>query len=146
MVLYHHRFHKNLFLVQALVQDAQTHLKSDNEIPSMCPDVCLVNFYTSTGRLGLHQDRDESPDSLRRGLPVVSISIGDSAGFVYGYTRDEDQLREVVLESGDVLIFGGKSRLVFHGVKTVFQDSAPPQLLQESMLRPGRLSLNFRQF
>lgn len=77
---------------------------------------------------------------------MVSISIGDSAEFLYGHTRDEDKLSTVVLESGDVFIFGGRSRLAFHGVKTIFPNSAPPALLKESRLRPGRLSLNFRQF
>ncbi|KAI3726626.1 hypothetical protein L1987_66424 [Smallanthus sonchifolius] len=96
-------------LVETTIQDAQAHINSNVEIPLMRPDVCLVNFYTSTGRLGLHQDRDESPNSLRRGLPVVSISIGDSAEFLYGFTHttDENNLRKVLLESGDVLIFGG---------------------------------------
>ncbi|KAK1433429.1 hypothetical protein QVD17_10339 [Tagetes erecta] len=133
-------------MVETLIQDAQAHLNSREDIPSMSPDICVVNFYTSTGRLGLHQDRDESSYSIRKGLPVVSISIGDSAEFLYGRTRDEDRLSSVLLESGDVLIFGGKSRLVFHGVKTVFPNSAPLPLLQKTMLRPGRLNLTFRQF
>eukprot|EP00808_Paulinella_micropora_P000270 g45311.t1 len=54
------------------------------------PDICLVNFYEPhSGRLGVHQDRDETPSSLRRGVPVISFSIGDSADFVYGATREE---------------------------------------------------------
>ncbi|KAI3785423.1 hypothetical protein L1987_44541 [Smallanthus sonchifolius] len=135
-------------LVETTIQDAQAHINSNVEIPSMSPDVCLVNFYTSTSRLGLHQDRDESSNRLRRGLPVVSISIGDSAEFLYGFTHttDECNSRKVLLESGDALIFGGKSRLVFHGVKTILPNTAPLSLLQKTMLRPGRLSLTFRQF
>ncbi|KAK9061970.1 hypothetical protein SSX86_019154 [Deinandra increscens subsp. villosa] len=135
-------------LVQTSIQDAQAHLNSANEIPLMCPNICLVNFYTTLDRLGLHQDRNESPDSLRRGLPVVSLSIGDSAEFLYGhtYTENENELSKVVLESGDVMIFGGKSRLIYHGVKTIFPNSAPLSLLQKTKLRPGRLNLTFREY
>ncbi|KAM0001103.1 putative DNA oxidative demethylase [Helianthus debilis subsp. tardiflorus] len=133
-------------LVQSLIQDAQAHLTSANEIPLMRPDVCLVNFYTATGRLGLHQDRDERPYSIRGGLPVVSISIGDAGEFLYGHTRDEDKLQKVVLESGDVVIFGGKSRLIFHGVRGIFPNSTPLPLLEKIKLRLGRLNLTFRQF
>ncbi|KAJ1416320.1 Alpha-ketoglutarate-dependent dioxygenase AlkB-like [Sesbania bispinosa] len=53
-------------------------------LPSMTPDICIVNFYSTNGRLGLHQDRDESRESLQKGLPVVSFSIGDSAEFFMG--------------------------------------------------------------
>ncbi|MFS7969070.1 putative DNA oxidative demethylase [Helianthus anomalus] len=133
-------------LVQSLIQDAQAHLTSANEIPLMHPDVCLVNFYTATSRLGLHQDRDERPYSIRGGLPVVSISIGDVGEFLYGHTRDEDKLQKVVLESGDVVIFGGKSRLIFHGVRGIFPNSTPLPLLEKIMLRPGRLTLLLDNF
>ena len=91
------------------------------------------------------QDRDESPESLAKGLPVVSFSIGDKADFLYGDQRDVDKADKVVLESGDVLIFGGKSRHIFHGV-TAIPNSAPKSLLEETKLRPGRLNLTFRQY
>ena len=67
------------------------------------------------------QDRDESPESLAKGLPVVSFSIGDKADLLYGDQRDVDKADKVVLESGDVLIFGGKSRHIFHGVTAIHQ-------------------------
>ncbi|VFQ84352.1 unnamed protein product [Cuscuta campestris] len=130
-------------LTKTIVQDAQAHLV---ELPSMHPDICIVNFYQLSGRLGLHQDRDESYDSLRRGLPVVSISIGDSAEFLYGHSRDKTKCEKVVLDSGDVFIFGGKSRLVYHGVKQIIPNSCPLPLLQETALIPGRLNLTLRQF
>ncbi|KAI3705854.1 hypothetical protein L1987_76102 [Smallanthus sonchifolius] len=129
-------------LAENAIQDAHP----DHQLPPMCPDICLANFYTGTGRLALHQDRDESSDSLKRGLPVVSISIGDTAEFLYGHTNDENKLDKVLLESGDVLIFGGKSRHIFHGVRRISPDSAPHQFNQESMLRLGRLNLTLRQF
>ncbi|GMH03821.1 hypothetical protein Nepgr_005660 [Nepenthes gracilis] len=89
--------------------------KPDNILPFMSPDICIVNFYSANGRLGLHQDRDETQESLHRELPVVSFSIGDSSEFLYGDQREIDKADKVVLESGDVLIFGGKSRHIFHG-------------------------------
>ncbi|KAL2337632.1 hypothetical protein Fmac_012078 [Flemingia macrophylla] len=118
----------------------------EDELPSMTPDICIINFYTSNGKLGLHQDRDESRESLRKGLPVVSFSIGDSAEFLYGDQRDVEMAERVLLESGDVLIFGGESRHVFHGVSSVIPNSAPQKLLRDSCLIPGRLNLTFRQY
>ncbi|GJW27332.1 oxoglutarate/iron-dependent dioxygenase [Tanacetum coccineum] len=129
-------------LVKTSIDDSQPH----DKVPSMHPDICIVNFYTTTGRLGLHQDRDESPNSLKKGLPVVSISVGDSAQFVYGRSRDVRKANEVLLKSGDVLIFGGKSRDIYHGVKAIIPNTAPLPLLQQSKLRPGRLNLTFRQY
>lgn len=143
-------FHK---LVQKAIQDTHAYLLKEvkqidleSVLPSMTPDICIVNFYTSTGRLGLHKDKDESQHSLNRGLPVVSISIGDSAEFLYGDQMDINKAEKVVLESGDVLIFGGKSRHVYHGVTSILTKTAPQALLQETGLRPGRLNLTFRKY
>jgi alkylated DNA repair dioxygenase AlkB len=79
------------------------------------------------------------------GLPVVSLSVGDSAEFLYGDQRNVDEAERIVLESGDVLIFGGKSRHIFHGVPSIIRKSAPKALLEESGLCQGRLNLTFRQ-
>ncbi|MED6204736.1 hypothetical protein PIB30_011709 [Stylosanthes scabra] len=118
-----------------------------NKLPPITPDICIVNFYSRNGRLGLHQDKDESEESLRQGLPVVSFSVGDSADFLYGDTRDVDKAKKLVLESGDVLIFGGNSRNAFHGVSAIHPMTAPATLLQQTnLLRPGRLNLTFRQY
>ncbi|KAK3017490.1 hypothetical protein RJ639_005994 [Escallonia herrerae] len=130
----------------ALIMERDGARNVEDILPGMSPDICIVNFYTTNGRLGLHQDRDESPQSLDRGLPVVSISIGDSAEFLYGDKRNYDKAEKVLLESGDVLIFGGKSRQIFHGVKSIIPNSAPPGLLRKANIRPGRLNLTFRQF
>ncbi|KAK7354888.1 hypothetical protein VNO80_20456 [Phaseolus coccineus] len=133
-----------LTLVSNALRDSNA-LFPHNNLPSISPDICIVNFYSQTGRLGLHQDKDESTDSLRRGLPVVSFSIGYSAQFLYGDDRDPDKAQKLQLESGDVLIFGGPSRNVFHGVTAIDKASAP-NLLQHINLRPGRLNLTFRQY
>ncbi|KAI3683891.1 hypothetical protein L1987_84406 [Smallanthus sonchifolius] len=114
--------------------------------PCISPDICIVNFYTKSGRLGLHQDKDESDTSLKKGLPVVSFSIGDSAEFLYGETRSIDEADKVTLESGDVLIFGGKSRLIYHGVTSIVPDSAPTSLMEATDMRAGRLNLTFRVY
>ncbi|KAK7838087.1 uncharacterized protein LOC112013105 [Quercus suber] len=140
-------------LVKKSIEDShsliQKNSKSSNVesiLPWMSPNICLVNYYSENGRLGLHQDRDESQESLANGLPVVSFSIGDKADFLYGDQRDVDKADKVVLESGDVLIFGGKSRHIFHGVTAIHPNSAPKSLLEETKLRPGRLNLTFRQY
>ncbi|OMO66040.1 Oxoglutarate/iron-dependent dioxygenase [Corchorus olitorius] len=130
----------------ALIQQKVRVSRVEDILPSMSPNICIVNFYSASGRLGLHQDRDESPESLQRGLPVVSFSIGDSAEFLYGDQRDVDKAEKVELESGDVLIFGGKSRHIFHGVTAIKPNTAPKALLEETNLRPGRLNLTFREY
>ncbi|GJM97045.1 hypothetical protein PR202_ga13940 [Eleusine coracana subsp. coracana] len=71
------------------------------KLPSMSPDICLVNFYGTSGKLGLHQDKDETKASLDKGLPVVSFSIGETAEFLYGDVRDVDKASKIDLESGD---------------------------------------------
>ncbi|GJP34498.1 hypothetical protein CLOM_g18939 [Closterium sp. NIES-68] len=115
-------------------------------IPNMTPSVCITNFYSARrGALGMHQDKDEPPVSIRRGAPVVSFSVGDSADFLFGWQRDPEKAARVVLESGDVVVFGGASRLIFHGVPCVHGGTAPDWLIEETRLRPGRLNLTFRE-
>lgn len=91
------------------------------------------------------QDKSESRESLNRGLPIVSKSIGDSAEFSYGNQRDVNKAEKIVLESVDVLI-GGKSTHAYHGVASILTKTAPQALLQESDLHPGRLNLTFRKY
>ncbi|KAD2393710.1 hypothetical protein E3N88_40687 [Mikania micrantha] len=91
-------------------------------------------------------DCDESSDSIRQGLPEVSISVGETAEFWYGHTMDENQSRKVLLELGDVLVYGGKSRLIFHGMKKIFHPTAPQSLFDAVSLRSGHLNLTLKQF
>ncbi|XP_024636867.1 uncharacterized protein [Medicago truncatula] len=136
-------------LVIRSIQEARNLINQESVehiLPSITPDICIVNFYLTNGRLGLHQDRDESRESLQKGLPVVSFSIGDSAEFLYSDQRNVEKAENVLLESGDVLIFGGESRHVYHGVSSIIQNSAPDELVQDTCLCPGRLNLTFRQY
>ena len=65
--------------------------------------------------MGLHQDKDEGAASLDAGLPVVSVSLGDTARFLFGGLRRRDPVESILLESGDVFVFGGPSRRRYHG-------------------------------
>jgi DNA alkylation damage repair protein AlkB len=105
------------------------------------PDICLINSYSGDGRMGLHQDKDESPSSLAAGVPVVSISIGDTARFLFGGLRRREPVETLLLESGDVFVFGGDARLRYHGVARIVPRSAPLALDLE-----GRFNLTFRQY
>lgn len=76
------------------------------------PEVCLVNRYEPGARLSLHQDKDERDFSQ----PIVSVSLGLPAVFLWGGLSRSDRPRRVRLESGDVVVWGGAQRRVFHGV------------------------------
>jgi DNA alkylation damage repair protein AlkB len=108
---------------------------------SFSPDTCIVNWYTSGSRMGLHQDKDESATSIARGAPVVSFSIGDTARFLFGGLRRRDAVETLRLESGDAFVFGGAARLRYHGVSRIEPASGPSDLALE-----GRLNLTFREF
>src|SRR5262249_9820572 len=71
------------------------------------PDLCILNYYDADGRMGLHQDKDEGERSLAAGLPVVSVSLGDAARFLFGGLRRRDPVEARLLESGDAFVFGG---------------------------------------
>ena len=107
----------------------------------MAPDLCILNYYPPDGRMGLHQDKDESPASIGAGLPVVSISIGDTARFLFGGTHRRDPVETFLLESGDAFVFGGDARLRYHGITRILPGTAPPSLGIE-----GRFNLTFRRY
>jgi alkylated DNA repair protein (DNA oxidative demethylase) len=108
---------------------------------SVRPDICLVNFYGADGRMGLHQDKDESAASLEAGAPVVSLSVGDTARFLFGGTRRRDRVETIFLESGDAFVFGGAARLRYHGVSRITPGTAPAVLGMA-----GRFNLTFRRY
>ncbi|MGW2258370.1 alpha-ketoglutarate-dependent dioxygenase AlkB family protein [Streptomyces sp. NPDC001780] len=100
------------------------------------PDTALINFYDGRARLGMHQDKDEKSSD-----PVVSLSIGDTCVFRVGNTETRTKpYTDIELASGDLFVFGGPSRYVYHGVPKVHEDSADPA----TGLRTGRLNITMR--
>lgn len=80
--------------------------------PGFSPDACLINRYVPGAKLSLHQDKDEP--NLQQ--PIVSVSLGLPAIFQFGGLRRNDALCRVMLEHGDVVVWGGASRLFYHGI------------------------------
>jgi DNA oxidative demethylase len=105
------------------------------------PDLCILNYYDADGRMGLHQDKDESERSLAAGLPVVSVSLGDTARFLFGGLKRREPIESRLLESGDTFVFGGPARLRYHGVSRIIPGTAPHEL---GLI--GRFNLTFRQY
>ncbi len=108
---------------------------------SIAANLCILNYYDADGRMGLHQDKDETAASIAAGLPVVSVSIGDTARFLFGGLKRRDPIEAMPLESGDAFVFGGPARLRYHGVSRIVAGTAPPELGIS-----GRLNLTFRQY
>jgi alkylated DNA repair protein (DNA oxidative demethylase) len=105
----------------------------------MRPELCIMNFYSSASKMGVHQDKDESRKSIERGAPIVSVSLGDAARFVVGGLSRKEPLQPMILRSGDVVVMGGPSRLRFHGVTRILPGTAPEGT------GPGRFNLTFRE-
>lgn len=80
--------------------------------PGFVPDTCLVNRYEPGARMALHQDRDERDLAA----PIVSVSLGLAAVFLFGGSSRADRPARILLAHGDVVVFGGPARLRFHGV------------------------------
>jgi DNA oxidative demethylase len=99
------------------------------------PEACLVNFYAADAKMGLHQDRDEEDFAA----PVLSVSLGDSCLFRVGGVNRADKTMSFRLESGDIVVLGGKSRLAFHGVDRLYPGASP--LLKQG----GRINLTMRR-
>ena len=106
----------------------------------MSPDLCIMNYYTSAAKMGVHQDKDERPETIAAGIPIVSVSLGDAARFVIGGLSRKEPMNPVVLRSGDVLVMGGPARLRYHGVTRILPGTAPDGT------GPGRFNLTFRQW
>jgi DNA oxidative demethylase len=85
------------------------------------PDSCLINRYVAGARMSLHQDKDEADFAA----PIVSVSLGLPATFLWGGTKRSDKPRRFRLESGDIVVWGGPARLNFHGVDTVADGDGP---------------------
>jgi DNA alkylation damage repair protein AlkB len=107
---------------------------------SMRADLCIMNYYDRESRMGVHQDKDEPRETIDAGVPIVSVSLGETARFVVGGLTRKEPMRPILLRSGDVVVMGGPSRLRFHGVTRILSGTAP------SGTGPGRFNLTFRQY
>ncbi len=97
------------------------------------PDACLINRYQTGARLSLHQDRDEGDLAQ----PIVSVSLGVPAMFLFGGLERAERQQRVPLAHGDVVVWGGPARLRFHGV-------LPLKPAHHSRLGSERINLTFR--
>ena len=98
------------------------------------PDACLVNRYQPGAKMSLHQDRDESD----LGAPIVSVSLGLPAIFLFGGPKRSNKPRRFRLEHGDVVVWGGPARLYFHGI-------APLADGEHALIGRQRINLTFRK-
>lgn len=100
---------------------------------NFAPDACLINVYEPGARLSLHQDRDEKDLSA----PIVSVSLGLPAVFLFGTSRRSDKPQRYRLAHGDVVVWGGPARLAYHGVAPLADGEHP-------LLGRRRINLTFR--
>jgi len=101
------------------------------------PDVALINYYDNAAKMGLHQDKDE-----RSKAPVVSVSVGSTCVFRFGNTDNRGRpWTDVELRSGDLFVFGGPTRLAYHGVPRTHPNTADPTL----GLPDGRWNITLRE-
>ncbi|MEI2416551.1 DNA oxidative demethylase AlkB [Orrella sp. JC864] len=102
--------------------------------PGFTPDACLINRYGPQARMSLHQDRNERDLCA----PVVSVSLGMSAVFLFGGLQRGDKAARIVLDHGDVAVWGGRDRLRFHGVMA-------PRGPAHPLLGEQRINFTFRK-
>jgi alkylated DNA repair protein (DNA oxidative demethylase) len=107
---------------------------ADGGFGGFAPDACLINRYEPGARMSLHQDRDEQDFAA----PIVSVSLGLPAIFLFGGLKRADKPRRYRLEHGDVVVWGGPSRLFFHGV-------APLADGEHAVMGRQRINLTFRK-
>ena len=109
--------------------------------PSFEPDACLINCYAPGARMSLHQDRDERDFSA----PIVSVSLGLPATFLFGGLTRRERPQRLPLAHGDVVVWGGPARLAYHGVAPVADGQHPKlgrQRINLTLRRAGPLNLN----
>jgi DNA oxidative demethylase len=102
--------------------------------PGFRPDSCLINRYEPGTKLSLHQDQDEQDFTQ----PIVSVSLGLPATFQFGGPKRSDPTAKYPLQHGDIAVWGGRSRLFFHGVATLKDGEHP-------LLGRKRINLTFRR-
>jgi len=107
---------------------------SEGGFAGYVPDACLINRYAPGAKLSLHIDKDER-DAI---APIVSVSLGLPAVFLWGGARRADRPRRIRLESGDVVVWGGPARFIYHGVAPLADGLHP-------LTGPCRINLTFRK-
>lgn len=120
--------------MSATFLDLAVRAAAEGGFANYAPDACLINRYIAGAKLSLHQDRDEQ-DAW---APIVSVSLGLPAVFLWGGQRRSDPVRRMRLDSGDVVVWGGPARFAYHGV-------APLKDGQHPLTGPVRLNLTFRK-
>lgn len=101
---------------------------------NFAPDACLINRYVPGAKMSLHQDKDETDFSA----PIVSVSLGLPATFLFGGLKRSDKTQRYRLTHGDVVVWGGPSRLFYHGVAPLAEGEHP-------LLKRQRINLTFRK-
>jgi alkylated DNA repair protein (DNA oxidative demethylase) len=117
-----------------VVRDLARHAAEQGGFAGFAPDACLVNRYEPGTRLSLHQDKDE----LDYSAPIVSVSLGLPATFLFGGLARSDKPRRFRLVHGDVVVWGGPSRLAYHGVSPLADG-------EHALLGRQRINLTFRR-
>jgi alkylated DNA repair protein (DNA oxidative demethylase) len=107
---------------------------SEGGFANYAPEACLINRYEPGAKLSMHIDKDER-DQI---APIVSVSLGLPAVFLWGGKRRADRPRRIRLESGDVVVWGGPARFIYHGV-------APLPAGIHPLTGPLRINLTFRK-
>lgn len=118
----------------ALFRDLAERAATEAGFAAFAPEACLINRYEPGAKMSLHQDRDER----NMGAPIVSISLGLPATFLFGGLKRSDKAQRYRLKHGDVVVWGGPARLAFHGV-------APLAEGEHALLGPKRINLTFRR-
>jgi alkylated DNA repair protein (DNA oxidative demethylase) len=118
----------------AAFQDLAVRAAAEGGFANYDPDACLINRYVAGAKLGLHQDKDEK-DAWS---PIVAVSLGLPAVFLWGGKSRSDPQRRLRVESGDVAVWGGPARFVYHGV-------APLKDGEHPLTGACRINLTFRK-
>lgn len=120
--------------VPVFFSDVAQQAASEAGYDGFIPDVCIINRYEPGTKLSLHRDGDEKDFNH----PIVSISLGLPATFLFGGLERSDKTKKIPLHHGDAFVFGGESRLVYHGI-------APLKDSEHPLLGNQRINLTFRK-
>jgi len=118
----------------AVLRDLAREAADAGGFAGFAPDACLINRYVPGAKMSLHQDKDEKDFAA----PIVSVSLGLPAVFMFGGMKRSDKTQRYRLQHGDVVVWGGPSRLFYHGVAPLADGEHP-------LLGRQRLNLTFRK-